>query len=283
MLKTFLVLGRVSNLPTVWSNCVCAWYISGGGPIENILWVLIGSSFLYTAGMYQNDLCDHKFDKEHRNERPIPSGQISFKLVLIVTCLLFAIGLGFLSYASVEVFLYSIILLCLICLYNFTHKKSKLSPFSMAACRAMLFIIGSVAASGTPTTTAVFASIAIFIYICSLSYIAKKETTGVRLSLLPAIIIFSSPFIIFIDKNLIANGLTFSAVTGTCLWLVYSLHYSTKFRNVQIGKTVSLLLAGIPLLDLTKTISLAASPAVIIFLISCFITTLIAQKYIPAT
>ena len=30
-LRTLLVLGRVSNLPTVWSNCFAGWLLAGGG------------------------------------------------------------------------------------------------------------------------------------------------------------------------------------------------------------------------------------------------------------
>ena len=30
-LRTLLVLGRASNLPTVWSNCFAGWLLGGGG------------------------------------------------------------------------------------------------------------------------------------------------------------------------------------------------------------------------------------------------------------
>ena len=31
LLRTLLILGRVSNLPTVWSNCLAGWLLDGGG------------------------------------------------------------------------------------------------------------------------------------------------------------------------------------------------------------------------------------------------------------
>ena len=30
-LRALLILGRVSNLPTVWSNCLAGWLLGGGG------------------------------------------------------------------------------------------------------------------------------------------------------------------------------------------------------------------------------------------------------------
>ena len=38
-IRTLLVLGRVSNLPTVWSNCLAGWLIAQGGPLERLLLV----------------------------------------------------------------------------------------------------------------------------------------------------------------------------------------------------------------------------------------------------
>ena len=80
-LRTLLVLGRVSNLPTVWSNCLAAWWLGGGGRWERFAVLCAGASLLYTAGMFLNDAFDADFDRRYRAERPIPSGQISPRAV----------------------------------------------------------------------------------------------------------------------------------------------------------------------------------------------------------
>src|SRR2546429_470557 len=51
-LRTLLVLGRVSNLPTVWSNCLAGWWLGGGGNIDKLPFLLEGATFLYTGGMF---------------------------------------------------------------------------------------------------------------------------------------------------------------------------------------------------------------------------------------
>ena len=75
--RTLLVLGRVSNLPTVWSNCLAGWWLSGGGNFWNLPLLFLGVSALYTGGMFLNDAFDADFDRQRRAERPIPSGKIS--------------------------------------------------------------------------------------------------------------------------------------------------------------------------------------------------------------
>src|SRR5919106_1715629 len=86
-LRTLLVLGRASNLPTVWSNCLAGWALAGGLPLTGdfrqmidepvrFLILCLGASLLYIGGMYLNDAFDADFDRQHRRERPIPSGAI---------------------------------------------------------------------------------------------------------------------------------------------------------------------------------------------------------------
>src|SRR5436853_7511544 len=76
-LRTLLVLGRVSNLPTVWSNCLAGWLLGGGGSAASLLLLCGGATCLYIGGMYLNDAFDIEFDRLNRKERPIPSGAIS--------------------------------------------------------------------------------------------------------------------------------------------------------------------------------------------------------------
>ena len=75
--RTLLNLGRVSNLPTIWSNCLAGWWLSGGGNYWKLPLLLLGASALYTGGMFLNDAFDVDFDRQRRSTRPIPSGAIT--------------------------------------------------------------------------------------------------------------------------------------------------------------------------------------------------------------
>jgi len=59
--RAYLLLARVSNLPTVWTNVLAAVAgagvsISGFDP--GLAGVIIALSMLYSAGMFLNDVCD---------------------------------------------------------------------------------------------------------------------------------------------------------------------------------------------------------------------------------
>jgi hypothetical protein len=68
--RTLLVLGRVSNLPTVWSNCLAGWWLGGGGNFWKLPFLLLGVSALYTGGMFLNDAFDAEFDRQRRAGTP---------------------------------------------------------------------------------------------------------------------------------------------------------------------------------------------------------------------
>ena len=74
---SYLRLGRVSNLPTVWTNALAASVLAGGGLGAVLLPMLVIVSLLYTGGMYLNDAFDREFDAARYPSRPIPSGAVS--------------------------------------------------------------------------------------------------------------------------------------------------------------------------------------------------------------
>src|SRR5512137_991305 len=122
---TLLTLGRVSNLPTVWSNCLAAWMLAGGGSRLGLL--LASGSCLYIGGMFLNDACDVEFDRRHRQERPIPSGLISRGAVwrwaagLLLAGVLLAIPFGGRALAC------ALALLAAIVAYDLWHKQRTFS------------------------------------------------------------------------------------------------------------------------------------------------------------
>ena len=95
--RSLLILGRVSNLPTVWSNCLAGWWLGGGGNTWKLPFLFCGVTLLYIGGMYLNDAFDADFDQQHRRERPIPSGAVSLSVV-------WRLGFGFLLLGNALLF-----------------------------------------------------------------------------------------------------------------------------------------------------------------------------------
>src|SRR5688500_10862189 len=93
-----LTLGRVSNLPTAWSNVLAGTLLAGGTITAGVVPVLIAMSLMYVGGMFLNDAYDAAIDARERPSRPIPSGQVSAEAV-------FRAGFGMLALAVVLLFL----------------------------------------------------------------------------------------------------------------------------------------------------------------------------------
>ena len=93
-LQTFLKLGRVSNLPTVWTNAIAGAVLAGVAPLTEILVVGLALTLFYVGGMWLNDAFDAEIDARERANRPIPMGQVKVSTV-------FAVGYAMLARNSV--------------------------------------------------------------------------------------------------------------------------------------------------------------------------------------
>ena len=139
--RTLLILGRVSNLPTVWSDCLAGWWLGGGGNYLKLPLLLCGVSLLYTGGMFLNDAFDEEFDRLRRPERPIPSGKIPADQVWrygfgqLLAGMVLLLGCGKLAGMA------AVVLALFIVLYDFTHKFLTASPWLMGACRFWVYVI----------------------------------------------------------------------------------------------------------------------------------------------
>ena len=82
-LTTAAKLGRVSNLPTVWTNVLAGCVLAGGSlGVATVLTLGVLATLLYVAGMFLNDAFDAEIDARERPERPIPAGEVSRAVVL---------------------------------------------------------------------------------------------------------------------------------------------------------------------------------------------------------
>jgi 4-hydroxybenzoate polyprenyltransferase len=96
-----LLLGRVSNLPTVWTNVLAGAALGGAAIDGSTLSLAIASlSLFYTGGMYLNDAFDRDFDRAMRPERPIPSGRAAASTVFVAGFTMLLAGVFLLGIAG---------------------------------------------------------------------------------------------------------------------------------------------------------------------------------------
>lgn len=279
--RTLLVLGRASNLPTVWSNCLAGWLLGGDGPLSGLFLLCIGATCLYVGGMYLNDAFDADFDRQHRPERPIPSGAITPGEVWGFGVGWLVLGTVLLAFFGVITFFLTVLLVVAILAYDAVHKAIALSPVLMSLCRFFLFLVAASSADEGVTGLAVWTSFALALYIIGLSYVAKSESTRGPLRYWPCCLL-AAPILLAYMVNQ-GDYKTRSMILSAALliWIVRSLQFTFWSPEKHIGRTVSGLLAGIVIVDL---LALAGgSPLASFVFILLFAGALFFQRFVPAT
>lgn len=279
--RTLLVLGRVSNLPTVWSNCLAGWWLGGGGRWALLAWTCVGTSLLYVAGMFLNDAFDVNFDRQHRNNRPIPSGAVSLREVWIWGVTLMVAGMASLCWMGTTTVALTLALTAAILLYDASHKLISVAPVIMGLCRCLVYVVAASVAANGVTGLATWSGCALALYIIGLSYLARKEALWAPVNAWP-VILLAAPIALALlaDDTAIRNRAILLSVM-LALWIVASLRLTFGRAQPKVGKTVAKLLAGIVLVDLLAAADLT-QPWIFLFPI-WFVLALLLQKLAPAT
>lgn len=176
-LRGLLVMLRVSNLPTIWTNVLAgALLCSAALSARGLVSLLVSLSCFYVGGMALNDLWDRQWDSVHRPDRPIPSGQVSLSMARAVTVLLFAAAFAALLMAPSWLGLPAGgVLLLAIMLYDRLHKQSRLGPYLMALCRFMTYPVTALALCGELPWAVLAGASAQFVYVLALTLMARSR------------------------------------------------------------------------------------------------------------
>jgi hypothetical protein len=279
-LRTLLILGRASNLPTVWSNCLAGWWLGGHESTRKLPPLLAGVTLLYLGGMYLNDAFDVNFDRQHRKERPIPAGAISLSAVWKLALVLFGLGLACLYCAGSTTGKLGLVLLACILVYDVLHKLVTFSPLLMGACRFFVYAAAA-SVSGAVTGWAIWCGLALAAYIIGLSFLARRESARGPAEYWP-LIFLAAPIALalFMDVGEYRKSAALlSLVFG--LWALRCLRSILWSPDRQIGRTVSGLLAGIVFVDWLAAADAPRSLS-LIFLALFGLATLF-QRFVPAT
>jgi 4-hydroxybenzoate polyprenyltransferase len=206
--RAYLLLARVSNLPTVWSN-VLAGLVAGsaiGAPGSSaspatVALLLASASAFYTGGMFLNDAFDAPFDRRARPERPLPRGDVGVAEAFTVGGALLALGLALVS-PNRRALLFGLALAAAIVVYDARHKGSAAAPLVMGACRGLVYLMS--AAIGIVSSAAWVGGGVMLLYVAGLTLVAKRAGANARW-LIPALIagisIVDAVFILVVDPS----------------------------------------------------------------------------------
>ena len=279
---TLLKLGRVSNLPTVWTN-VLAGAVLCGGDWRN--WrlglMLVAMSSFYVGGMYLNDYFDRAIDGRERPERPIPSGQISAQAVAAIGfCFIGAGAIATAAMGAAAAAMAALLAISIVA-YDLHHKANPFAPVVMGACRALVYGATATALSGGVTIFVAVAAVAIAAFVAGLTYAARQESLDKIGNLWP-LLLLAAPMLVAV--GVFRQGPSAMAVYLLLVVWTAAAVYLLARRPVagSVSRAVGWLIAGISLCDAAI---LASAGALIPALaaIGGFFLTLVAQKYVPGT
>ena len=279
-LRTLLVLGRVSNVPTVWSNCLAGWLLGGGGDGWGLALLCAGATSLYIGGMYLNDAFDAEFDTQHRRERPISSGAISEKMVWQMGFAWLGGGLILLASFGLGTALLSVLLVAAILIYDAVHKAVVISPLLMALCRLLLYLVAASTAVNGITGLAMWSALALACYIVGLSYLARQESSGVVVQRWPLVLLAGPVALAWLVNDGALRIATLPVAAILLLWTIRTLR-PVWGGNGNIPRAVSGLLAGIVWVDFLAVADAPLGYGTIF--IGLFLLALVFQRAVPAT
>lgn len=172
-MRAWLVLGRLSNLPTIWTNVLAGAIAAGGALDQKVAWAVLASSVLYTGGMVLNDLWDMDHDRVHRATRPLVSGQVSpTAAVWVMFGLVFA-GMQLAKWVDPAAQLWVIGLVAAILYYDIRHKHDPLAPVVMGLCRGLVYAVAAAMATGAVPQVVLIAGGVMAAYVAAFTYAAR--------------------------------------------------------------------------------------------------------------
>ncbi len=296
-LHAWLELARISNLPTVWTNVLVGWLLAfGKWEWASLAWLLAGGSLLYTGGMILNDAADVRFDRVHRQERPIPSGRVSLILAWAVATGMMVIGGAMFVWGAGACIWLTAAMMGAIVAYNLYHKQWEGSVLVMGSCRTLLYLSAASAVTGSLSWgehhEVIMKAMALGGYIVGLSLVARREPRSdqtseeiAQLRKIAQMVIGCTGLFAPVIIGIWYGGwhrewipVIFAAdLSAVAILALYWMRMNPKWT----GKAVGLLLASIPLVDALAVASVQIIVGVLLLMVVPLL--LWAQRKIAAT
>lgn len=286
-LSDVLSLGRVSNLPTVWTNVLTGVVLAGGAIDDGRAWLLLAAlTFFYVAGMYLNDAFDADVDAVERPERPIPAGRVSRRTVFAAGYAMLAVAVGLMTVTGVVggtapwPGLAGLALAGVIVLYDWHHKDNPLSPVVMGVTRMLAYICAGVAFVVPPPAPLVVAAVVLLCYLVGLTYVAKQENLGRVRNMWPlAFLVVPCIYGLVLGTEAAWTWIFLAAFVA---WALVALFYLRRRGPGDIPRAVVGLIAGISLLD-AVLIAGAGATGYAMMAVAGFLLTLALQRFVSGT
>lgn len=280
--RAALVLGRVSNLPTVLSNALAGIALAGAAWSPSALTAAaVTLALFYVGGMYLNDAFDAGVDARERPARPIPRGDAARGAVFAAGFALLGAGMALAAAQGTAAGLCGALLAGAILLYDAVHKHTGAAPAIMGLCRLLAYLTAAAMAGGDALgPLLLLGGGGLFCHVVGLTYAARQEAYD-RLDSAWPLAVLAAPLAgtLWAAAAAPLALLLWAALAATTAWAVRRL-----FRRAagDVPRAVAALIAAIALYDAVLIAALGEPvPALVAAL--CFPLTLALQRIVPGT
>jgi hypothetical protein len=277
---TLLTLGRVSNLPTVWSNVLTGTVLAlGTWQSWRTGTVLVAMSLLYVGGMYLNDYFDRAIDARERPGRPIPAGDVSPSVVAWIGFGLLLAGLVAMAVTGTAGA--GLVLAALIVAYDVFHKGNPAGPVMMGGCRTFVYVGAAAAVTGDVPKSVAIAGLALLAYVAGLTCAARQESLD-RIGNLWPLVVLSAPMVLALPA--IGHGPIAAAIyVGLIGWTAHAIYLlARRPMSGAVPRAVGALIAGISLVDAALMAGIGAIVPAALAVVA-FAATVALQRFIAGT
>jgi len=281
--QALLRLGRVSNLPTVWTNVIAGATIANtAANIVDVALVGLAMTAFYVGGMYLNDFFDRDVDARERPGRPIHAGDISAGAVSAIGFALLAVGVALLARFGLLTVILGLALAGSIVLYDAWHKGNVFAPVIMGLCRALVYLVTGAVVSGEIRFALIAGSMALATHVIGLTYAAKQENLN-QVGRLWPLAVLAGPLLLAAPG--ISSG--WLVVVG-CLLLgaadIAAVRLLAKRAAPNaVPRAVSMLIAAICLVDALAVVLYGGGILLACICASGYLLTRLFQTVIPGT
>ncbi len=277
-LRTILALGRMSNLPTVWTNALAGAVLAAAADVRTVVLAGLALTAFYVGGMWLNDAFDAEIDAREKADRPIPRGEAARRTVFLVGFGLLGLGVVISFILGTLAGLFGIALAGFVLAYDALHKKTALSPVLMGATRFCCYLLPAATVGFGPQV--MFGAMGLFAYIVGLTYAAKQEAYN-RIGATWPLAVLSLPVVYAIGATVELGAVVLFAL-GFAVVILVALGLLLRRARGDVPRAVVTMIAGISLYDAALIASMGVLPLAMVA-VAGFGATLALQRLVSGT
>jgi 4-hydroxybenzoate polyprenyltransferase len=279
--RAALVLGRVSNLPTVLSNALAGLTLAGADwTPQGLAGAVLALVLFYVGGMYLNDAFDADIDARERPARPIPRGDAGRGAVFAAGFALLGLGIAAAFLAGPPAGLAGTALAAAILLYDAVHKRTALAPLIMGLCRFLAYLTAALMAGGEATPALLAGGIGLFCHVVGLTYAARQEAYD-RLGSAWPLAVLAVP-LAWALWSALGHPPALALWAALAASAALALRFLFRRAPGDVPRAVVTLIAAIALYD-AVLVAAAGQTGLAVAAALCFPLTLALQRLVPGT